>query len=148
AQHSGARSAGTLSRHRRRTLYGAGARTARAAAPYNAAVTLLAELVQTSERIAATPARLGKVQTLAAYLRTLEPDEIEIAVHFLSGSIPQGRIGIGYAVLEDAAAAHASSATLSLQEVNSALAEITATQGAGAAGHRRGLLRALLARAT
>ena len=91
--------------------------------PYNAGVTLLAELVQTSERIAATSARLGKVQTLAAYLRTLDPDEIETAVHFLSGSIPQGRIGIGYALLEDAsAAAHATTATLSLQEVNAALA--------------------------
>ena len=116
--------------------------------PYNARVTLLAELVQTSERIAATSARLGKVQTLAAYLRTLDPDEIETAVHFLSGSIPQGRIGIGYALLEDAsAAAHATTATLSLQEVNAALAEITATQGAGAAARRRSLLRALLARA-
>ncbi|HEX4389533.1 MAG TPA: ATP-dependent DNA ligase [Steroidobacteraceae bacterium] len=111
-------------------------------------MTLLAELVQTSEHIAATAARLGKVQTLAAYLRTLEPDEIEIAVHFLSGSIPQGRIGIGYALLEDAAAAHATRATLSLQGVNSALAEITATQGAGAAARRRSLLRSLLARAT
>jgi DNA ligase-1 len=111
-------------------------------------VTLLAELVRTSEQIAATAARLGKVHSLAAYLRTLDPAEIEIAVHFLSGSTTQGRLGIGYAQLQEAAAAGAGSAALSLSEVDAALAQVAAVRGAGAAARRRELLRALFARAT
>jgi hypothetical protein len=40
---------------------------------------------------------LAKVRELAALLRALQPDEIETGVHYLSGELPQGRIGIGYA---------------------------------------------------
>jgi hypothetical protein len=48
-------------------------------------VTALAPLVAASQRVGATPARLAKVRELAALLETLAPDDIEIAVHYLSG---------------------------------------------------------------
>ena len=63
---------------------------------------LLAAVVETSRRVAETTKRLEKVDLLARLLRQLHPDEIEIVVRFLAGSIRQGRIGIGYAALRDA----------------------------------------------
>ena len=80
-------------------------------------MTLLAELVETSDRVAETPARLAKVRALAERLRALEGDEIAIGAQHLSGSVPQGRLGIGYAVLQAAGngdrAAHPSLCKLS-----------------------------------
>jgi len=67
-------------------------------------MTLLLDLVNTSQRVGATAARLAKVRELATFLRSLPPDEIDTAVHYLSGELPQGRIGIGYSVLKAAAA--------------------------------------------
>jgi len=67
-------------------------------------MTLLLDLVNTSQRVGATTARLAKVRELATFLRSLPPDEIDTAVHYLSGELPQGRIGIGYSVLKAAAA--------------------------------------------
>src|SRR5580693_8990274 len=66
-------------------------------------MSLLLDLVNTSQRVGATSARLAKVRELATFLRALPPEEIETAVHYLSGEIPQGRIGIGYSVLKSAA---------------------------------------------
>src|SRR5512140_2528633 len=70
--------------------------------PYNVSMTTLFELVETSRRVAATPSRNAKVAELAALLRKLDGDEITTAVAFLSGETPQGRSGIGYALLRDA----------------------------------------------
>ena len=59
----------------------------------------LDEIVATSNSVAKTDARLGKVEQLAALLKRLAADEIEIAVAFLSGSLPQGRIGVAGSVI-------------------------------------------------
>jgi DNA ligase-1 len=112
-------------------------------------MTLLAELVGVSQRVVATSARLGKVRELASFLRSLPAEEIDVAVHYLSGQTPRGRIGIGYAMLQTAVAKScASEATLSLAGVNRDLDAIAADQGAGAAGRRAHALRELFARAT
>ena len=123
--------------------------TASAAAPALGAVTALAALVDTSQRVAATGARLAKVRELAAFLRTLEPAEIGIATHYLSGGLPQGRFGIGYAAL--AAGANEPGAavpTLSITEVDGLLTALAAIRGAGSAERRARALRELFARAT
>src|SRR2546421_679851 len=100
-------------------------------------MTLLADLVRTSQRVGATAARLSKVRELASFLLALPPDEIETAAHYLSGEIPQGRIGIGYSTLQAAAASGAASAeTLSLAEVDRSLALIAAIRGAGSSARR------------
>ncbi|KPK81196.1 MAG: hypothetical protein AMS25_07240, partial [Gemmatimonas sp. SM23_52] len=62
----------------------------------------LGELTQTSKRVAATSARLEKIDLLAATLRRLSDREVPVAVAYLSGELPQGRIGIGPAMLEAA----------------------------------------------
>ncbi|HEY4975090.1 MAG TPA: ATP-dependent DNA ligase, partial [Steroidobacteraceae bacterium] len=112
-------------------------------------MTLLADMVSVSQRVVASSARLGKVRELASLLRALPAEEIDIAVHYLSGQTPQGRIGIGYAMLRATAAKSSSSeATLSLLEVDRQLDAIAAEQGAGSAARRAQLLRQLFARAT
>ena len=60
---------------------------------------LLADLVATSQSVAATPKRSEKIAALAALLQSLTPDEIEPAVGFLTGEPRQGRIGVGWATL-------------------------------------------------
>ena len=60
---------------------------------------LLADVVETSQRIAATTKRLEKTGLLASLIKRLRPEEVEVAVAYLSGAAPQGRIGIGYAAL-------------------------------------------------
>ncbi|HYX92391.1 MAG TPA: ATP-dependent DNA ligase [Myxococcaceae bacterium] len=111
---------------------------------------LLADVVQTSRALAATRSRLAKVALLAETLRRLPPEEIAIGVSWLVGSLRQGRIGIGGALLRDAMrdAPAAGAALLELREVDAAFSALASLAGAGSAMERRRSLSALLARAT
>jgi len=112
-------------------------------------MTRLADLVDASARAAQTSSRLAKRDAIAVCLRAAAPDEIEIAVAFLSGEPRQGRLGIGYATLSALrGSAVAAAPSLTLREVNDAFARIAATRGRGAASERGALLAALFARAT
>jgi len=112
-------------------------------------VTLLADLVGTSQRVGANAARLNKVGELAGFLRALSPEEIETAVLYLSGETSQGRIGIGYSTLQAAASkTTAGAGTLSISEVDRCLAVVAGIRGAGSAAHRTAALRDLFSRAT
>ncbi|HLF39984.1 MAG TPA: ATP-dependent DNA ligase, partial [Acidimicrobiia bacterium] len=61
---------------------------------------LLAELVHTSEAVAATGVRRGKIDALASLLARLAPDEVEAAVAFLAGEPRQGEPGLAAVRLE------------------------------------------------
>jgi len=112
-------------------------------------VTQLATLVATSDEISETASRLAKVRALAQLLRALEPAEIEIAVAYLAGETPQGRSGIGPALLQPASTvAPATAATLEILEVDRRLSEVAAVRGAGSQTRRNEQLRDLFARAT
>ena len=112
-------------------------------------MTLLADLVSVSQRVVATSARLGKVRELASLLRALAPEDVEIAVHYLSGQTPQGRSGVGAALLRSVAATrHATDATLTISEVNRELEAIAADHGGGSAARREAALKGLFGRAT
>src|SRR5690606_9856800 len=63
--------------------------------PRTPMATRLADLVSTSNAVASVPGRLAKVTHLAALLSQLAPDEVDIAIPFLSGETRQGRLGIG-----------------------------------------------------
>jgi DNA ligase 1 len=109
----------------------------------------LATLVQTSQRVGETASRNGKVRELAALLRSLETDEIEIGVLYLAGETRQGKIGVGFAALQSArSAATAEGAGLSLTEVDRAIGEIADIRGAGSAARRTQALQTLFGRAT
>ncbi len=111
---------------------------------------LLADLVATSARVAATRARSEKTAHLSALLRRLEPREVDAAVAFLSGRLRQGRIGLGWAALREARAGArpAEGAALALLEVDAAFDRIAAISGRGSAGERARLLGELFSRAT
>jgi DNA ligase-1 len=108
---------------------------------------LLAQLTDTSARVAAASGRLEKAGLLAELLRRLEGDEIEIAVAWLSGRLRQGRIGVGGASLH-AMNAGAAEPRLTILEVDEALTRIAAISGTGSASARAGLLGAIFERAT
>ena len=108
---------------------------------------LLAELARASAHVAATPRRLAKVERLAEALRGVRPDEVAVAVSCLSGELPQGRIGVGWAALRDRPAP-AAEPSLELLEVDAALRRVGEAKGPGSQAARRAELGALLARAT
>jgi DNA ligase-1 len=106
-------------------------------------------LVTTSQRVAASTSRLAKIRALADCLVALPSEVVEIAVHYLSGALPQGRIGIGSGALRAAAARPpAADSTLQIAEVNAALQALAAVTGAGSAARRAQSLAALFDAAT
>ena len=76
----------------------------------------LAEIVSTSEAIGRTRSRKAKTELLAALFRRLRPDEVPTAVAYLSGRLPQGTVGVGWASLR-AKPPPAAETTLELLEV-------------------------------
>jgi len=109
----------------------------------------LADLVETSSRVAAASGRLDKVVLLAALLRRLEAAEVEIGTSYLTGSIRQPRLGVGYATVATLSEVPgADSASLSVIDVDTALEEIARVGGKGSAQERSRLLRGLWGRAT
>jgi DNA ligase-1 len=109
---------------------------------------LLAAVVETSRRVAETSKRLEKVDLLSRLLLELQPDEIEIVVRFLAGSIRQGRIGIGYAALRDAQGPASATSSLEIAEVDRTFESIVATSGSGSQRQRMELLHQMLSRST
>jgi DNA ligase-1 len=93
--------------------------------------------------------RLEKIGLLASLLASVPKDEIEIAVAFLSGSLRQTRLGVGYAALQAAMPEGAAEPSLELSDVDAAFDRISqVAAGKGSAAERQRLLRELLARAT
>jgi DNA ligase-1 len=111
-------------------------------------VTRFAEVVRTSARVAATASRLEKIDALARCLRALAPEEIEIAIAYLSGETRQGRIGLGYGALIAARGAPAGEERLTPEDVDGAFAALAAIKGKGSAGERAKKLAALFSAAT
>jgi len=110
---------------------------------------LLTDLVNTSAAVANASSRLAKIGLLADLLRRLAPEEIEMAIGFLSGEPRQGRIGIGGATIWTAKdVSPAGTPGLTLQDVDDTFAQIAAIKGSGSAASRLERLRDLLGRAT
>ena len=109
---------------------------------------LLDEIARTSAAVGQTRSRLAKIELLAATLRGLGPDEIPLAVAYLSGVLPQGTVGVGWASLRHLAPPATSPPTLELREVHAALDRIAAASGKGSQAARRSELTGLFARTT
>jgi DNA ligase 1 len=106
-------------------------------------------LVDVSTAVAGARGRLDKIGKLADLLTRLQSDEIPIAVAYLSGSLPQGRIGIGWSVISHArAVTPASASALELREVHDTFERISGIAGAGATRARTQQLIGLFGRAT
>jgi len=109
---------------------------------------LLESLVQTSAAVAATTGRLAKIKLLADLLKQAKPDEIELAIAYLSGTIRQSKAGVGWATLNKARSHVGTSARLHVRDVDETLEKISKTSGKGSAGEKQRLLSALFSKAT
>ncbi|HSJ51179.1 MAG TPA: ATP-dependent DNA ligase [Actinomycetota bacterium] len=108
---------------------------------------LLAEIARTSAELAKTAGRLAKVELLASCLRRLRPEEVPVAVAYLSGSLPQGTIGVGWASLRDVPGP-APAASLRLLDVHASFLRIQAAVGSGSQRVRREEIARLFSLAT
>jgi DNA ligase-1 len=111
-------------------------------------MTLLADVVNASGEVAATSSRSKKVAILAGLLRTLDRDEIPIAVGFLSGAPRQGRVGVGYSTVYGLEHGWAAEPTLTIDDLDRAIVAVTEATGPGSAARRKHVLGDLLGRAT
>ncbi len=109
----------------------------------------LAEIVETSRRLADTPGRRDKIALLATLLRAVPPDEIRTATAYLSGVVPQEKLGLGWASIQAAMPGFsAGTPSVEIAEVDSILGRIAGTSGKGSAQARQRLLGELLSRLT
>jgi DNA ligase 1 len=111
-------------------------------------VTLLADVVAASREVSETSSRSTKVAILGALLGRLDAGEVASVVGFLAGAPRQGRVGIGYRTIYGIDLPSAPDASLTIDDVDRAVAEVQATTGAGSATERKRILGELLGRAT
>jgi DNA ligase-1 len=111
-------------------------------------MTLLADVVTASKHVTVTSSRSRKVAILAELLRRLDPSEVPICVGFLSGVPRQGRVGVGYSTIYGIELRPAGEASLTVNDVDRAIADIEEATGSGSATRRKHLLGELLGRAT
>ena len=111
-------------------------------------MTLLSEVVSASKEVAETSSRSHKVAILADLLRRLDPDEIPIAVGFLSGVPRQGRVGVGYSTIYGLEHARAAEPKLAVGDLDRAIVSVSQATGAGSTARRKQILGDLLGRAT
>ena len=109
---------------------------------------LLNALVTTSIQVAATSGRLAKITLLAELLKQASPDEIELAIAYLSGTIRQSKVGVGWATLQKAKTHVGTSARLHLRDIDGTLEKIATTSGKGSASEKQRLLTDLFSNAT
>ncbi|HSD26529.1 MAG TPA: ATP-dependent DNA ligase [Vicinamibacteria bacterium] len=104
-----------------------------------------AGLVELVGRVRATSKKGEKVALIADFLRQTRGLETELAALYLTGTLRQGRIGVGWRTLEPAMpSGPAVGEPLTLARVDEALAAVAAETGPGSAARRLRLLRALL----
>lgn len=107
------------------------------------------QLVDTSDTVARTRSRNAKRALLTECLQAAGPDDIGVVVQYLSGRLPQGRIGLGPSLVRDLDAIESARETsLTVAEVDATFDRIAAVTGKGSQAARRDLLASLYARAS
>ncbi|NHA66561.1 ATP-dependent DNA ligase [Phycicoccus flavus] len=109
--------------------------------------TALADLVATSREVAATRSRTAKTEAIAALLTRAGADEVGTVVAFLSGVLPQRRLGVGHQSLRSLPEP-APDSSLTVAEVDAAFDRLAAAAGSGSSTARRAELVSLLGAAT
>jgi DNA ligase-1 len=108
---------------------------------------LLHDVALASRAVASTSSRLEKVALISDCLAQATPDEVAVAVSYLSGELPQGAVGVGWAALRDRPEP-AGAPSLELLEVDAAVSHLQSVSGKGSQAARREALAALLSAAT
>jgi DNA ligase-1 len=108
----------------------------------------LAELVALVERVRATSRKTEKASHIADFLRQTRERETELTALYLTGTLPQGRIGLGWRSIEAAMVeGEARGEPLTLQEVDRTFEEVALAKGPGSADRKTKALRGLFERA-
>jgi DNA ligase-1 len=108
----------------------------------------LAHLVEAVEHVRATTKKSEKIRILADTLRATTGHETVLAALYLSGLLPQGKVGIGWNLIQQALlGASANEERLTLSDVDKSLDRLAAERGAGSVGRRVVELRKLFTRA-
>ncbi len=108
---------------------------------------LLAEIAATSEAVAAASGRKEKIGLLAEALRRSAGGDAAVVAAWLSGRTFQRRTGLGWASLRDAPPP-APEPTLTVRQVDDALARASELSGPGSSAGRQAILAELLAAST
>jgi DNA ligase-1 len=104
-------------------------------------------LVDLVDRVRSTTKKTEKVSLLAEFLRQTQGKETSLAALYLSGSLPQGRIGIGWKMVQAAMTERPPSGSPpTLLDLDQALGAVAAEEGPGSADRKIRGLRALLER--
>ena len=122
--------------------------TASASSPREAP---FAVIVQAADAVAATTSRTAKIGLLADVLGRVAVDEVEPAIGFLTASVRQGRLGVGWRTIADLAeraSAPTDHASLTVTEVDAAIERLAALGGTGSGAARTEELTRLWGRAT
>ena len=111
---------------------------------------LLSELTTTWRAVGETSGRNAKIDHIASLLGRAKAGEVPLSVAYLSGTLPQGRIGVGYAAIREVfgATTAAEKPSLTLAEVDAAFTAIAAISGKGSKARREGALGELFGAAT
>jgi DNA ligase 1 len=108
---------------------------------------LFAEVVAASRTAAATRSRLGKTAAVADVLRAAGPTDAATVASYLSGVLPQRRVGVSWRGLT-ALPPPAAVPTATVAEVDDALTRLARISGSGSAAARQTEVGALFERLT
>lgn len=107
----------------------------------------LAEVVATSRDVAATRSRKQKTERLALLLRQLEAHEVRAAVGFLCGELRQGKLGVGYRLLQrQEGPVAATEPSVTVTELDATFQTLAELSGKGSSKRRDELLQELFRR--
>ncbi|WP_377645195.1 ATP-dependent DNA ligase [Oryzobacter terrae] len=107
----------------------------------------LADLVAVSRAVAATRSRTAKTDAIAGLVAESGADEVATVVAFLSGVVPQRRLGVGWRSL-GSPPEPAAEPSLTVADVDASFSRLATAAGSGSATARRAELAALMGRAT
>src|ERR1700682_432808 len=123
------------------------ARSARMTAPSSGMP--LSALTGLVDRVRATTRKTEKVALLAEVLKQGRGPDVALLAMYLTGSLPQGRIGVGWSAIQAAMAGAPAGdgEPLALEDLDRAVDALAAERGAGSGERRARTLHALFARA-
>ena len=109
---------------------------------------LLRDLVEISRKVSLTSRKKEKVLLIASLLSQFRGEEVRLAASYLSGRIPQGRLGVGLRTMEEALRdLPRREGPLYFLEVDRFFDEIASQRGAGSLERKIRALREMLSRA-
>jgi DNA ligase-1 len=108
----------------------------------------LADMVATTDAVAATSSRKAKAETVARLLTGADPNEAAIVAAIIAGDPRQGRVGVGWATVGGVEVTPRQSPSLTVADLDTLLDTISSESGEGSATRRNELLSGFLGRAT